>query len=136
MNDTQIHRTDNDATTINAGADETQITPWATMDADPTYEDGYGQRIVAFHVTAEHAERVAEFIRSMETPRIIHHRDELENLDPDTLFINRTPTVPGDRTVQAWRAEDAHRFDLPWGGPLVQLTSGDTAREAWKALKQ
>lgn len=51
-----------DAATIDAGSGEVQLTEWATMDADPSYEDGYGQRIVAFHVTAEHAADVAWYI--------------------------------------------------------------------------
>ncbi len=51
-----------DAATIDAGSGEVQLTEWATMDADPSYEDGYGQRVVAFHVTAEHAADVARYI--------------------------------------------------------------------------
>lgn len=54
--------TDYDAATIDAGSGEAQLTEWATMDADPSYEDGYGQRIVAFHITAEHAADVARYI--------------------------------------------------------------------------
>ena len=72
-------------------------------------------------------------------PQIIRTREELANLDPDTLVGPAYQFAPGWQAhaqKQTYRAADARRLNLTWSGPLVVIATGDHVRAARQALEE
>lgn len=68
-------------------------------------------------------------------PQIIHTREELAALDPDTL-VAMNPITKGHATAYVWSADTALRVNLLWHAPLVIIATGDTVRAARQALEE
>ena len=61
------------------------------------------------------------------TPRIIRTREELADLDPDTL-VAMNPITKGHATAYVWSADTALRVNLLWHAPLVTIATGEQVR--------
>lgn len=68
-------------------------------------------------------------------PQIIRTREELADLDPDTL-VAMNPITKGHATAYVWSADTALRVNLLWHAPLVIIATGDQVRAARQALEE
>lgn len=72
-------------------------------------------------------------------PRIIRTREELADLDGDTLLIPAYQFNDGWESFDqksVFRAAAAYRLDLTFHGPAVVLATGDETRAAQQAIKE
>ena len=72
-------------------------------------------------------------------PHIIRTREELADLDPDTLLLPAYQFTNGWESCNqkfAFRASAAYRLDLTFHGPAVVIATGDQVRAARQALKE
>lgn len=70
-------------------------------------------------------------------PRVISTRDELADLDRETLVAPAYQFRAGWHPFaqrNCYLAADAHRLDLTWSGPVVVIATGDQVRAARDAL--